>query len=202
MTFVIGLLAFVLMPASPTQTASWFRGKKGWFNKRWVILSVYDEDNFLIMSREEIIMINRVIRDDPSKGDMHNRQPITLKLLIQSLLDYDLWPLYMIGLVFQQPHTPPKQYLTLILRDVGFSTVTTNLLTVPTTFLSMCTLMGITYLSERLNERTLVSMLYQIWILPFIIFLYLVDITAINHWVAWGVLTLLLACPYRKSQLN
>jgi len=33
-TLVIGLLAFVLMPASPTQTASWFRGKKGWFSER------------------------------------------------------------------------------------------------------------------------------------------------------------------------
>lgn len=34
MTLVIGLLAFGLMPPSPTQTANWFRGKKGWFNER------------------------------------------------------------------------------------------------------------------------------------------------------------------------
>lgn len=33
-TLGIGLLAFVLMPPSPTQTANWARGKKGWFTER------------------------------------------------------------------------------------------------------------------------------------------------------------------------
>jgi len=33
-TLVFGLLAFGLMPAGPTQTASWFRGKEGWFTPK------------------------------------------------------------------------------------------------------------------------------------------------------------------------
>ncbi|ELQ35286.1 hypothetical protein OOU_Y34scaffold00718g1 [Pyricularia oryzae Y34] len=74
MTLMIGLFSFVLMPAGPCQTAHWFRGKKGWFNER-----------------EEKIMVNRVLREDPNKSSMHNREPITPKLLWQSMKDYDLW---------------------------------------------------------------------------------------------------------------
>lgn len=34
-TLCIGLLSFGMMPAGPTETASWFRGKKGWFTERY-----------------------------------------------------------------------------------------------------------------------------------------------------------------------
>lgn len=51
LTGLIGIFAFFYMPPSPTQTASFFRGKDGWFTEH-----------------EEKILVNRVLRDDPSKG--------------------------------------------------------------------------------------------------------------------------------------
>ena len=122
-TLVIGFGCFFLMPASAAQTKTWYR-PKGWFT-----------------DRELGITVNRVLRDDPTKGDtnshvlaaskftdnmvgdMHNRQGITLPRLWESMCDYDLWILYIIGLLVYIPQNPPSAYLTLSLRQLGFSTV-------------------------------------------------------------------------------
>lgn len=102
-----------MMAPSPTQTKAAWR-KDGWFTEH-----------------EEKILVNRILRDDPSKGDMHNRQAITLKMLWKSLTDYHLWPIYLIGLTWSIPVGPPSQYLTLTLRGLGFDTFNSNLLTIP-----------------------------------------------------------------------
>ncbi|OAL04277.1 MFS general substrate transporter [Phaeosphaeriaceae sp. SRC1lsM3a] len=177
-TFVIGLSAVFLMPPGPTQTANWARGKKGWFTER-----------------EEEIMVNRVIRDDPSKGTMHNRQPVTPKLLWKSLSDYDLWPLYIIGLTFQIPMTPPNQYLTLSLRGLGFDTFQSNLLAIPWTAIHIILLLALAYSAEVFNELTFHSMLSNIWALPFLIWLIVADVSHTNRWIVWAVITLLLSYP-------
>lgn len=49
-TLLIGLASFFMMPASAVETKKWFR-PEGWFN-----------------DREVRIVVNRVLRDDPSKG--------------------------------------------------------------------------------------------------------------------------------------
>lgn len=72
----------------------------------------------------------------------------------------------------------------------------TNLLTIPSTAISILTLLGITWLSERVNERTLVAMMQGVWTLPCII--------AFRYWSganteAWGtfaLVTTLLSYPY------
>ncbi|KAL4780691.1 major facilitator superfamily domain-containing protein [Aspergillus varians] len=178
LTLLIGLVAFLLMPPGPCQTANWARGKKGWFSER-----------------EEVIIVNRVIRDDPSKGTMHNREPITPKLLWKSLCDYDLWPIYILGLTFQIPMTTPAQYLTLTLRGLGFGTFTTNLLIIPKEVLHIITMVLLSYTAEAVNELTFVSMVGQIWSLPFLVYLYVVDANSANKWVVWAVMTLFLAYP-------
>ncbi|POR35074.1 MFS transporter [Tolypocladium paradoxum] len=178
LTLLIGALSWLLMPAGPCQTASWFRGKKGWFTEH-----------------EEKIVVNRVLREDPSKSSMHNREPVTPKLLWQSLKDYDLWPLYILGLVFQIPMTPPQQYLTLTLKGLGFDTFQTNLLAIPYTVLHIITMVGLTYLSELTSQLSLVALLGQIWAFPFLIYMNVVDTATTNKWVIWTVITLLLGFP-------
>lgn len=50
LTALIGVASWFYLPPSPTQTASWFRGKDGWFTEK-----------------EEKIMVNRILYDDPGK---------------------------------------------------------------------------------------------------------------------------------------
>lgn len=149
-----------------------------------------------------MIIVNRVLREDPNKSSMHNRQPITPKLLWKSMCDFDLWPLYLIGLTFQIPETTPSNYLTLTLKGLGFGTFDTNLLTIPSTVLHVIFMLILTYIAEIWGELTLTSMIGQIWVLPFVVYIYCVDITKINKWTAWGVMTLLISYPSGMCELS
>lgn len=116
-----------MMAPSPTQTKAWWR-PNGWFSET-----------------EEKILVNRILRDDPSKGDMHNRQAITPLMLWKSLTDYHLWPIYLVGLTWSIPVGPPTQYLTLTLRGMGFDTFNSNLLSIPASVgqcLNVCMIPG------------------------------------------------------------
>ncbi|KAH7882337.1 allantoate permease [Phlebopus sp. FC_14] len=176
MTFVVGLASFMNMPPSPTQTKTWFR-PNGWFTER-----------------EEIIIVNRVLRDDPSKGDMHNREGLTLKRLWTAVCDYDLWPVYILGLMFGIPDNPPTTYLSLLLKDFGFNTFQINLLTIPSQAIGIVTMFVITLVSESVGERTFVAMTEDLWSLPFLVALYALPST-INPWLSFGLLTGLLSFP-------
>ncbi|KAJ5738386.1 hypothetical protein N7493_001541 [Penicillium malachiteum] len=177
-TGVIGIVAAFWMPASPTQTAGWLRGKKGWFNER-----------------EEKIMVNRILRDDPSKGGMHNRQPVTPKMLWQALKDYDMWIIYLVGLTWMVPNTPATSYISLELKSLGFSTFHTNLLTIPAYVLFIVNLLWITWVSERFNQRLLLGVFAEFWALVLLIALEILPDSA-SSWSRWILITLLLAMPY------
>lgn len=178
LTFCIGVASFFKMPASAAQTKTWFR-KKGWFT-----------------DREELIVVNRVLRDDPYKGDMHNRAAITPKKLWTCLSDYHLWPIYAIGIMLYIPPTPVASYMTLNLRHLGFSTFNTNLLTIPYLALQLVMLLCVTKLSEALNERALVCLVQPLWILPCIAVLRWWSGAQIDIWGTWAVTTVLLGYPY------
>ncbi|AEO69062.1 uncharacterized protein THITE_2119058 [Thermothielavioides terrestris NRRL 8126] len=177
-TLSVGLASFFMMPASAVQTKTWFR-PKGWFT-----------------DREVAIVVNRVLRDDPSKGDMHNREAVTPRRLWQVLKEFDLWPLYALGILCFIPQNPPGAYLTLTLRTLGFDPFTTNLLTIPSTVIHIFTLILLTRLSEWLNERTLTAMLQNVWTLPCIIALRFWPGVIHNAWGTYALITVLLSYPY------
>lgn len=190
------------MPASAVQTKTWYR-PNGWFT-----------------DREVAIVVNRVLRDDPSKGDMHNRQAITPRRLWHSMKDYDLWPIYILGLMVYIPQAPLNNYITLILKSVGFSTFTTNLLTIPSVrapcfstqawladwtqyAIHIVNLLLITRLSDWLKERTFVAMTQNVWVLPCVIALRWWPGTYTNAWGSYAIVTALLSYPYcRESEVS
>ncbi|KAI9690820.1 MAG: hypothetical protein M1822_008439 [Bathelium mastoideum] len=180
-TGTIGIISYFYLPPSPTQTASWFRGKNGWFNER-----------------EEKIMVNRILRDDPSKGDMHNRQAVGPSLFLHALADYHMWPIYLLGLSWLLPSQPMTQYLTLQIKSLGFNTFQTNLLSIPAYVIFIIVLILITPFSEWINQRFLVALLSQIWVLPLLIALEVLSPNA-SGWSRWILITLLYAEPYAHA---
>ncbi|CAA7268074.1 unnamed protein product [Cyclocybe aegerita] len=177
MTLLVGIISFFLMPPGPTQTKAWFR-PKGWFT-----------------DREEIIMVNRVLRDDPSKSDMHNREGLNIKMIWKSIKDWRLWPVYALGLVHMMPVGPPQIYLTLSLRNLGFNTTETNLLVIPSVVIGATMLFLTAWFSELVNSRVAATLILQIWALPLLIALYTFN-SQTSQWIYFAVITLVTGFPY------
>lgn len=59
-------------------------------------------------------------------------------------------------------------------------------------------MLSITYLAEYVGELTFMAMSGQIWMLPFLIYLNVVDTGNLNRWVVYAVTTLLLSYPNGK----
>ncbi|KAH7097434.1 major facilitator superfamily domain-containing protein [Auriculariales sp. MPI-PUGE-AT-0066] len=181
-TLVIGIASFFLMPPGPTQTKGRFR-PKGWFNER-----------------EEIIMVNRVLRDDPYKSSMHNRQGLHIKEIWAAICDWGMWPVYAVGLTHMSElklsaRRPPQQYLTLSLRNLGFSTTETTLLTIPSVIVGAVMMMFCAFFSERVNSRVFATVILQLWALPLLVALYSFD-KATSQWIYFAVVSLVVGFPY------
>ena len=185
LTGLMGVFTWLYLPASPTQTSrhgikGLLRPKQGWFDER-----------------EEVIMVTRILRDDPGKSTMHNRQGLTWTLIKDALLDYDLWPIYLLGLSWGTPNSPPAAYITLTLESLGFNTFQTNLLTIPAYVLFILQLLFWTWVSEKINQRVLIGLVAQFWTLPLLIALVaLPPVFPNSNWSRWLISTLLVGYPY------
>jgi Major Facilitator Superfamily len=189
LTAFIGILTWLYLPASPTQTArkgivkGALRPKKGWFSER-----------------EEYILVTRILLDDPGKSTMHNRQGLSFRALWNSLTDYDMWPLYLLGLTWQVPMTPETTYITLTCKALGFNTFQTNLLTIPAYALFILQLLFWTWVSEKLNQRLLIGLISQIWVLPLLVALEtLPKVFPGSNWSKWAITTMIIGYPYAHA---
>ena len=170
-TGLIGIVSWFYLPPSPTQTPGWFT------------------------VHEEKIMVNRVLRDDSSKGDMHNRQALSLVMIKDCLLDWHMAPIYLVALSFGMPTNPMTAYLTLQLQAIGFGTFQTSLLTIPAYLLSIGQLLFWSWASEEIDQRFLVGLTSQIWALPLILFLECMP-SSTGPWIKYTVVTLLVGDQY------
>ncbi|EMG47304.1 hypothetical protein SBY92_002774 [Candida maltosa Xu316] len=177
-TLLIGISAFYLMVPSAVQTKNWMH-PKGWFT-----------------DREEKIVVNRVLRDDPTKGSMHNRQGITPKALWKSIIDYNLWPIYAIGLIAYVGYFTFTAYFTLMNKQLGFSTFDTNLLTIPSTVIYVIFLLAITWFSEKMQERAFVCLIAPFYCIPLLGIIRWWPGSGTKPWPSWVLNTLYLGQPY------
>ncbi|OUM54231.1 hypothetical protein BVG19_g3590 [[Candida] boidinii] len=177
-TFLIGLSAWFLMVPSAVQT------KKRWNPKGW------------FTEHEEKIIVNKILRDDPTKGDMNNRQGITIKMLYEAISDYHLWPVYIIGIFAYIPTNVLNTYLTLVLRSMGFSRFDVNLLTIPHNVIHIVLLLLITKFSEVVNERSYVCLFQPFYVVPLLGVLRWWKGSMTEKWETWAIATLMLGNPY------
>ncbi|SPO07454.1 related to nicotinamide mononucleotide permease [Cephalotrichum gorgonifer] len=178
LTVVLGVISFLYLPVSPTETKS-ILYRNPWYTER-----------------EEVIMINRILRDDPAKGLVAIREPATWADVKATWSDKSLWGLFFIGLVAYIPATPVQAYLTLTLKRVGgFSTLASNLLTAPSAALQIITMLAVAYSSEYFNERTFHCLFGEVWCLPLFTALLTIPDGG-REWGRFSIITLIAGYPY------
>lgn len=178
LTFVIGLTSYLYLPHSPTQTKGplW---RKSWYTQR-----------------EEVIMINRILRDDPAKGLTAIEEPATFRDVIDTWKDSSTWGLYFIGLAAYIPQAPVSGYLTLTLKDaLGFSTFDANMLSIPYAILQIILMLALAYSSNYFMERTWHCFFGEFWSLPLLAAL--IGLPPGGHgWVRYTLTTMISGYPY------
>ncbi|TLD33020.1 hypothetical protein PspLS_00763 [Pyricularia sp. CBS 133598] len=177
LTCLIAGISYVYLPFSPTAT------KGGLWRKPW-----YTE-------REEVIMVNRILRDDPAKGRTALKEAIKWKDILDAWKDPSVWGLYFMGLVAYIPATPVQAYLTYQLRQLGYSTFDSNMLTIPSAALQIITMLALAYSSDYFNERTFHCFFGEAWILPLLAAMLAIPDGG-RPWERFSLVTLISGYPY------
>lgn len=173
-SFVIGVASFFMMPASIVETKTWYR-PKGWYT-----------------DREEKILVNRILRDDPQKGDLNNRETVSIRRLWKALTDYDMVWIYFVRFLLDIGTDPMSLYLQIVLKSMGFSTALTNVLSIPYNFLIIFFTMITIYFSERFKTRAFALITVPVWVIICTLVLRYYPDAQVNRWGTWALLTVTL----------
>ncbi|KAI0461631.1 hypothetical protein LJB42_004702 [Komagataella kurtzmanii] len=185
MSLGVAIPSFYMMRSGPTQTKNiLFKSRPAWFNEH-----------------EEKILVNRLLRDDPAKGDMNNRQALNIRQILRTVLsEYDFWPLYIQGLMAFIPFQPVTAYMSLILRSMGYSVFLSNVLAIPGQFWFLINLPLVVYFSHRVKEKSICVGIANYFIFPFVVALVAYPATG-SDWVKYFLLTGIVALPYTHAIL-
>ncbi|KAK9479176.1 major facilitator superfamily domain-containing protein [Lipomyces japonicus] len=153
-------------------------------------------------ARETAILKIRVVLEDPSKKN----QQVTVKFsgsgllgsvkqVYESFTDKYLLPIFLLGFIAFVPAQTSNYYLTITLRQLGFSQTVTNLLTIPYAILNISYTVGFSKLSDKYGVRWIFAILSALWVLPNLILLEVLP-DAASRWLRYTFITLLLGYPY------
>lgn len=141
------------------------------------------------------LSLQRLLRDDPSKGLTHINEAATFRDILNAWSDKSMWGLYFIGLVAYIPQNPVQAYLSLTLKRIGFSTFDSNMLSIPSAVLQIILMLALSKSSEYFGERTFHSLFGEFWSLPLLAAL--IALPASGHnWARFAITTLISGYPY------
>lgn len=148
--------------------------------------------------REVAILRAKVLLDDESKSrslDRNRHFTLNIRSIIMSLFDIYLFPLYFLGFFGFIPSLQGKAYLTINLKAMKFTTLQSNLLTIPGALLCIVLMLGISKVSDWKKIRWVFPIISSLWVIPNLIALIVMP-EDISRWSRYVCLTLIVGYPY------
>ena len=176
LTFIIGAISAIYLPDSPVRTQS-VLFRKPWFSER-----------------EETIMVNRLLRNDPAKGRTELKEPARWADIQAAWLDPAMAGFYAISLVSYLPAIPVQYYLSISLRRMGFTTFNANMLSVPSAALQIVLMTTLSWSSDRAGERAWHCVAGEAWLLPLLMALEALP-AGERAWERFSLMTLVAGYP-------
>ncbi|THW60960.1 putative MFS transporter [Aureobasidium pullulans] len=174
--FVIGVISLLYLPAGPTRTQSVLY-RKPWFSER-----------------EKVIVINRLLRDDVSKGKTSTKEKTSLRDIWNTLKDPALIGFWFLALIIYMGKSPVSQYLVLNLRQLGFTRFESTVLTIPSDFLRTVTVLALTWSSGHFKEKVFHCIIPGCIEIPLFAALLILPPHGYS-WVRFAIITLIIGSP-------